>query len=254
VENCRHLSGPIDRAAKRALDLLLSVSTLVLMAPVGLIIAGSIRLESRGPVFFRARRLGKRGRIIIITKFRTMHEGAAELFNPDGSRHVGLADPRITRVGRVLRGGLDEIPQLEGVVRGHLTLVGPRPDDLYALHLYEGAQWLKLAVTPGITGLAQVSGRTDLPWSSRLKLDAYYVRHRSILLDMRIMLRTIGMALGLVFSKPLVNPEDVERHFGSDEAETEAEALEVEIRKRLDFASVPSPPGQSGSGGSAPTG
>jgi lipopolysaccharide/colanic/teichoic acid biosynthesis glycosyltransferase len=232
--------------------LLLSVAALVLAAPLGLMIAGFIRVESPGAVFFQAKRLGKRGRIISITKFRTMYEGAPELFKPDGSRFVGRRDPRITRVGRVLRGGLDEIPQLQAVIRGDLSLVGPRPDDLYAAHLYQGAQWLKLAVTPGMTGLAQVSGRTNLPWSSTLKLDAYYVRHRSILLDLRIMVRTIGMALGLRFGRPLVDPEDVERYFGSGEAEAEAAAVEADIRERLDFANLPSPPGRACRGAPEP--
>jgi lipopolysaccharide/colanic/teichoic acid biosynthesis glycosyltransferase len=198
------------------------------------VIAGAIRLDSPGPTLFRHPRLGLRGREIVLVKFRTMVAAAHEEFNPDGSRHVAQADARVTRVGRLLRGGIDELPQVLNVLRGELSFVGPRPDDLYASQLYRGSEWLKLGITPGITGLAAVSGRNDLPWHTRLLYDIYYVHHQTLWLDLRILAKTLAMALSLAEPGGLVSIEEVEEFARSDEARHQAAAIEAEVRKRLE--------------------
>jgi len=225
---------------KRVMDLALAVSAGCVTAPLVPLVAAAIRRDSPGGAFFRHSRLGRFGREIVLTKFRTMVATAPEVFNSDGSRQVTVGDPRITRVGRILRGGLDELPQLVNVLRGELSFVGPRPDDLYAVDLYHGAEWLKLSVRPGITGLAAVSGRNDLPWRTRLVYDIYYARHRSLWLDVRIMAKTLGMALSLAEPGGIVPFETAEQFARSEGAHTAG--LEIERRVRSYLASQPADP------------
>lgn len=228
------LRSIVDRAAKRGLDLALSGIGLLATAPALAAIAAAVRLDSPGPALFHHRRLGRDGRTIVIAKFRTMFLSAPEAFNPDGSRReVRPGDERVTRVGRWLRGGLDELPQLAGVVRGELSLVGPRPDDLYAVDLYRGAEWLKLSVKPGLTGLSAVSGRNDLPWRERLRYDIYYAHHRSFGLDLRIIAKTLAIAVKLSRPGGIVASEEVERFAGSAEALLSGRMIEEAVRARL---------------------
>lgn len=225
------MAGLLDRLATRALDLTLAGVGLALTGPALPLVALAIRLESPGPALFKHPRLGLGGKKIVITKFRTMHVGAPEQFNPDGSRReVKGGDARLTRVGRFLRGGLDELPQLFLVLRGDLAMVGPRPDDLYAVDLYRHPEWLKLSVKPGLTGLAAVNGRNDIPWKERLRYDVYYARHRDVWMDVRIVMKTIAIALGLSRPGGVVAQEAVERFFASTEAQAAARALEREVR------------------------
>lgn len=173
---------------KRALDLAGALLLLVLVSPAVLVAALGILLEDRGPVLFRQRRVGLHGRDFEILKLRTMVVGAE-------SKGAGLAvdagDPRITSVGRVLRAlSLDELPQLWNVVRGEMSLVGPRPTVRVQVDRYTPHQRRRLDVRPGITGWAQVNGRAALPWDERIELDVWYVEHRSLLLDLRILART----------------------------------------------------------------
>ena len=118
------------------------------------------------------------------------------------------------------------------MLRGDLSFIGPRPDDLFAVDLYGGAEWLKLSATPGITGLAQVSGRNDIPYHDRLKYDVYYALHRDIVLDVRILIRTLALAVGLQPSKPLVEFAAIESAVAMPEAEARGARIAEEFRAR----------------------
>ncbi len=180
-------------ALKRLVDIALSLIGLVLLAIPFALIALAIKLDSRGPVFFRQERIGKDGRPFRVFKFRTMIVGAAERgLGPTVARD----DERITRVGRILRNfGLDELPQLLNVIRGEMSLVGPRPTLPYQVKYYDEFQRRRLAAKPGITSLAVVSGRNALSWKERIELDVWYIDHYSLLLDLKILLRTLWCVL-----------------------------------------------------------
>ncbi len=224
------LRAKVDAVLKRGVDLALAGATLTVLVPTLPILAAAIRLDSAGPIFFACSRLGVGGRAIRLRKFRTMIHDAPELFNPDGSRLVEKNDSRVTRMGAFLRGGLDELPQVLNVLRGELSFIGPRPDDLYAIDLYRGSDWLKLSITPGITGLAQVNGRNELPYKERLKYDVYYALNRDLWLDARIFVRTIQIALGMRPTEPLVDYEHVARLADSNEVLELAKAIEERVR------------------------
>jgi lipopolysaccharide/colanic/teichoic acid biosynthesis glycosyltransferase len=175
----------------RALDLALAAALLVVTAPLLALAALAIRLESRGPVFYSQRRVGKDGRPFELLKLRTMVPGAESM---GAGIYVLEGDPRITRVGRLLRRfSLDELPNLVNVVRGDLAIVGPRPTVQEQVDRYTERQRRRLEVKPGITGWAQINGRTSLPWPERIELDVWYVEHRSLRLDLRILARTARM-------------------------------------------------------------
>jgi lipopolysaccharide/colanic/teichoic acid biosynthesis glycosyltransferase len=175
----------------RALDLALAAVLLVVTAPLLALAALAIRLESRGPVFYSQRRVGKDGRPLDLLKLRTMVPGAESM---GAGIYVLEGDPRITRVGRLLRRfSLDELPNLVNVVRGDLAIVGPRPTVQEQVDRYTERQRRRLEVKPGITGWAQINGRTSLPWPERIELDVWYVEHRSLRLDLRILARTARM-------------------------------------------------------------
>src|ERR671925_72562 len=175
----------------RALDVVVSAALLVLTAPLLALAALAIRLESRGPVFYRQRRVGRDGRPFELWKLRTMVPGAEAM---GAGIYVLEGDPRITRVGRLLRRfSLDELPNLINVLRGDMAIVGPRPTIQAQVDRYTEHQRRRLEVRPGITGWAQVNGRTSLPWPERIELDVWYVEHRSLWLDLRILARTIRL-------------------------------------------------------------
>ena len=147
-----------------------------------------MKLEDRGPVLYRQTRVGKNGEDFELLKLRTMIVGA----ETQGAGYaVNEGDPRITRVGRLLRRtSVDELPQLWNVVRGEMSLIGPRPTLRYQVERYDERQRKRLDVLPGITGWAQIHGRASLPWAERIELDVWYVEHRSPLVDLKILLRT----------------------------------------------------------------
>jgi lipopolysaccharide/colanic/teichoic acid biosynthesis glycosyltransferase len=176
----------VQSTLKRALDVTTAVSGIVVLSPLLAIIAAAVRIGSPGPVLHRSQRLGRYGTPFVLWKYRTMYLDSPERFNSDGSMLTEPADPRVTPVGRILRVGLDELPQLWNVVRGEMSLVGPRPDPLYAREVYRDGEERRLLVRPGITGWAQVNGRTDIPWRDRLALDLYYVDQYSLWLDLKI--------------------------------------------------------------------
>ena len=178
---------------KRALDLLVAVPALVVAALPLAIAALAIKLDSRGPAFYRARRVGRRGEPFDLCKLRTMHTGN----DPVGvGTPVLPGDPRVTRVGGFLRRfSLDELPNLINVIRGEMSVVGPRPTLAAPVHEYTPHQRRRLEVKPGLTGWAQVNGRAGIPWDERIELDVWYVEHRSLALDLRILARTARLLI-----------------------------------------------------------
>ncbi|MGH2802222.1 MAG: sugar transferase [Thermoleophilaceae bacterium] len=175
----------------RALDLLLAGLLLALAAPLLVAAALAIKLESRGPVFYRQHRVGRGGAPFELWKLRTMVPGAETI---GAGVYVLEGDARITRTGRLLRRfSLDELPNLVNVLRGDMAVVGPRPTVQEQVERYTARQRRRLGVKPGITGWAQVNGRTSLPWPDRIELDVWYVEHRSLRLDLRILARTARM-------------------------------------------------------------
>jgi len=177
--------------ASRALDLLVASLVLALGAPLLALAAILIKLESRGPVFYRQRRVGRDGTRFELWKLRTMVPGAESM---GAGIYVVEGDQRITRTGRLLRRfSLDELPNLINVLRGEMAIVGPRPTVQEQVDRYTDRQRRRLEVKPGITGWAQVNGRTSLPWPERIELDVWYVEHRSLRLDLRILARTSRM-------------------------------------------------------------
>jgi len=173
---------------RRVRDLVGAAIALVVASPVLTAAAAAIKLEDRGPVLYRQRRVGRGGREFELLKLRTMVVGAE---TQGAGWAVNRGDPRITRVGRVLRRlSLDELPQLWNVVRGEMSLVGPRPTLAYQVERYTERQRRRLDVEPGITGWAQVHGRAALPWDERIELDVWYVENRSAWLDLKILAKT----------------------------------------------------------------
>ncbi|HDD24048.1 MAG TPA: sugar transferase [Chloroflexi bacterium] len=182
---------PGTAIVKRALDIGVSLMGLVLLAPMMAITALLIKLDSPGPVFYPSQRMGRNGKPFTMYKFRSMYVNSPALHHPDGSMRVDNNDHRVTRVGRILRLGFDELPQLFNVLKGDMSLIGPRPDPVEALPYYREEDHRRLLVRPGITGLAQIAGRTDIPWQERLKYDIEYMEHQSLWLDCKIAFYTI---------------------------------------------------------------
>jgi len=172
----------------RVADVAIAGSALLLASPVLAVAALAVKLEDGGPVLYRQTRVGQDGADFELLKLRTMVVGAETM---GAGLSVNRGDPRITRVGRLLRKlSLDELPQLWNVVRGEMSVIGPRPTLRYQVEQYDERQRQRLDVRPGITGWAQVNGRAELPWADRIELDVWYVEHRSPRLDLRILART----------------------------------------------------------------
>lgn len=179
---------------KRTIDVAGAGVGLALTLPVLAVAAALIRREDGGPIFYRQQRIGRDGRPFEVLKLRTMIVDAEH-------RGAGLAvdagDPRITRIGDILRRtSIDEFPQFVNVLRGDMSLVGPRPTLAHQVERYTERQRRRLEVAPGLTGWAQIHGRASLPWDERIELDLWYVEHRSLRLDAEIMLRTVGTLVG----------------------------------------------------------
>ena len=178
---------------KRALDLAIGLPAAVITAPLVALLALAIRIESPGHPIYTQTRVGRAGRTFSIYKLRTMVRGAE--FTGAGLA-IQEGDDRITRVGQLLRRySLDELPNVWNVVRGEMSIVGPRPTIQVQVEQYTDRQRGRLDVKPGITGWAQVNGRASLPWGERIELDLWYVEHRSTKLDLKILARTAAMAL-----------------------------------------------------------
>jgi lipopolysaccharide/colanic/teichoic acid biosynthesis glycosyltransferase len=176
---------------KRALDVALASFGLLLGGPVLLAAMAAVRVESPGHPIYRQRRVGRDGRPFDLFKLRTMVHGAEHM---GAGMAVNEGDSRITRVGAFLRRtSLDELPNLVNVLRGEMSIVGPRPTIPVQVEQYSERQRGRLAVKPGITGWAQVNGRASLPWADRIELDLWYVEHQSLRLDLRILARTVAI-------------------------------------------------------------
>ncbi len=191
---------------KRLIDVIASFIGLVLLSPILLILACLIKFESKGPVLFKQKRLGKQGKEFLIFKFRTMVVGAE---NTGTGLFTDGNDPRITKTGRFLRKfSLDELPQFINILKGDMSLIGPRPPVPY--HPYKFAEYpeefkVRFLYRPGVTGLAQVNGRTNLTWTQRLELDKIYHEKFSFLLDLQIIFKTIWK----IVRREDVYPEDI---------------------------------------------
>ncbi len=188
-----------DQQAKRALDIVISSLALLVSSPLFIVTAAAIKLTSEGPVFFRQERVGKWGKTFACYKFRSMYIDAEkrkqELMQMNEADQIVFKirnDPRITRVGRILRKlSVDELPQLINVLRGDMSLVGPRPPVPSEVALYEYDHYRRLNAVPGITGLQQVSGRSDLSFKRWVELDLEYIEKQSVVKDIEILLKTI---------------------------------------------------------------
>ena len=179
---------------RRAFDVLVAGTALLVSSPLLLAATLAIRLESRGGALYRQRRVGRDGHEFDVIKLRTMVSGAETL---GAGLAVSEGDTRITRVGRLLRRtSLDELPNLVNVLRGEMAIVGPRPTVPVQVQQYTARQRGRLAVRPGITGWAQVNGRTELPWDERIELDLWYIENRSLRLDAVIVWRTLRIVFG----------------------------------------------------------
>lgn len=186
------------KICKRAFDVVVGSLLIAVLAPVALLVAVAVKVDDGGPVLFRQTRVGRNGALFSCLKFRSMTTGAHE--SVGGLRDVNEADgllfklrtdPRVTRVGRPMRRySLDELPQLFNVVRGEMSLVGPRPPLPSEVEQYSGDVVRRLRVRPGMTGLWQVSGRSDLSWADTVRLDLYYADNWSIAQDLLILART----------------------------------------------------------------
>jgi exopolysaccharide biosynthesis polyprenyl glycosylphosphotransferase len=184
---------------KRLFDMAASALLLVILSPFLLLVGLLIKLDSKGPIFYKQQRVGKNGKLFYMHKFRSMRQDADQMLNElwEKNEADGLAfkihdDPRVTRFGRFIRKySIDELPQLFNVLKGEMSLVGPRPPLPFEVEHYGDWEWRRLEVTPGITGLWQVSGRSDLSFNQWINLDIYYIENWSLTLDFKILLKTI---------------------------------------------------------------
>ena len=182
------MAGGRGNPLNRTLDVLIAGTGLALTSPLLAIGALAVKLEDGGPMLYRQTRVGKDGVDFELLKLRTMVVGAETM---GAGYAVNKGDTRITRAGRILRRlSIDELPQLWTVIRGDMSVIGPRPTLRYQVERYSERQLHRLDVRPGITGWAQIHGRTELPWADRIELDVWYVQHRSPALDLKILLRT----------------------------------------------------------------
>jgi lipopolysaccharide/colanic/teichoic acid biosynthesis glycosyltransferase len=208
----RSARRPVADALRRTLDLVVASALLLLLTPLMGLIALAIRIDSRGPALFRQRRVGRDQQEFTIFKFRTMRSGADTdphrryVQNLIGGRSASSergqlyklsVDSRVTRVGRLLRSwSLDELPQLINVLRGEMALVGPRPVIPYEVEMYPDVYLRRFAVKPGLTGLWQVSGRNERTYDEMVRFDIEYADDASLLLDLRILVKTVPVVLG----------------------------------------------------------
>ena len=177
---------------KRAFDILFSFILLLLLSPLFLIVSVAVKLDSKGPVFFKQERIGLNARVFKIYKFRSMCVGAESMGT---GQYSFSGDPRVTRVGKILRAtSLDELPQLINIIKGDMSFIGPRPPLTYhpwEISEYTDEQLRMFELRPGITGWAQVHGRKDVEWRERIRLNVWYVDNCTFLLDIRIFFKTI---------------------------------------------------------------
>lgn len=181
---------------KRIFDLILAIIALpfwlILLAVIGPI----IYFEDKGSIFYNAPRLGKDGKVFKMYKFRSMKMNAPDIRNEDGSTFNAEDDPRLTKIGKFIRkASIDETPQILNVIKGDMSIIGPRPDLPEHMKLYEGNEFRKLEIRPGLTGYNQAFFRNTIPWKERIKNDIYYIDHLTIWLDIKILFKTIILVI-----------------------------------------------------------
>jgi len=186
----------LDQVLKRCMDIAVSVVLLMVAAPLLLLIVIVVRRTSEGPAIFRQKRVGKDGKIFTILKFRTMIQNAPDIRNTDNSTFNAEHDPRVTKIGKLLRKtSCDELPQLVNVLLGEMSLVGPRPELPEGPASYTKSQFARLKVRPGMTGLAAIQGRNEVPVNVRRDLDAYYAETWTFWMDLKMIVQTIPLVL-----------------------------------------------------------
>lgn len=184
------------RYMKRIIDIVLSILLIVLLVPIWIFIPIIILIDDKGSVYYKSNRLGKNGKIFRMYKFRTMKENSADIRNADGSTYNSENDKRLTKIGKLLRTlSIDELPQIFNVLKGDMSLIGPRPDLPDALELYTDDEKIKLEVCPGITGYSQAYYRNEISASDKFRNDVYYAKHFSFLLDLKILFKTISTVI-----------------------------------------------------------
>jgi len=176
---------------KRAFDLLLAIIALPFWLIILLIIGPMIYFQDKGSIFYNAPRLGQNGTVFKMYKFRSMKMNAPDIRNEDGSTFNAEDDPRLTKIGKFIRKtSLDETPQLLNIIKGDMSIIGPRPDLPEHMKLYEGNEARKLEVRPGVTGYNQAYFRNTIPWKERIKNDIYYIDHLTMRMDIKVFFRT----------------------------------------------------------------
>lgn len=176
---------------KRIFDLVIAILALPFWLIILIIIGPIIYFQDRGPIFYNAPRLGKDGKIFKMYKFRSMKMNAPDIRNEDGSTFNAEDDPRLTKIGKFIRkASIDETPQLLNVIKGDMSIIGPRPDLPEHVELYEGNEARKLEVRPGVTGYNQAYFRNTIPWKERINNDIYYIDHLSMWMDIKVFFKT----------------------------------------------------------------
>lgn len=177
---------------KRCLDIILSIVLIPFFFLLILIIGPIIYIQDKGQIFYNGERLGKNGKIFKMYKFRTMKMNAKDIRNEDGSTYNGENDPRVTKIGKILRKtSIDEIPQILNILKGDMSFIGPRPDLPEHIKLYTQEEKKKLEIRPGITGYNQAYYRNSIEWKERIKNDIYYINNVTFLFDLKILVKTI---------------------------------------------------------------
>lgn len=181
---------------KRLLDIIISTLGLIIFIIIFIPVSIAIYLEDKGPIFYNAPRLGRNGKVFKMYKFRSMKVNAPDLRKADGSTYNGEDDPRLTNVGKFIRKtSLDETPQVLNVLIGNMSIIGPRPDLPEHIEKYVGDELRKLEVLPGITGYSQAYYRNSIEWKERIKHDIYYINNLSLVMDVKIFIKTIMTVL-----------------------------------------------------------
>jgi lipopolysaccharide/colanic/teichoic acid biosynthesis glycosyltransferase len=181
---------------KRLIDIITAILALPLWLLILLVVGPIIYIQDRGPIFYNAGRLGKNGKVFKMYKFRSMKMNAPDIRNADGSTYNAEDDPRLTSIGKIIRKtSIDETPQIINILKGDMSVIGPRPDLPEHMNLYEGEESRKLEIRPGVTGYSQAYFRNTIPWKERIINDIYYIDHLSLWIDIKIFFKTVVSVL-----------------------------------------------------------